>query len=159
MDSEAGPGPDLAFAAGYLMHGASDIFAHTYVNAFAGDVFVLTDERRVELRHFLLEKYIDSRLPNFSFSPGTLNPPAGYLRDKLIHHPEAARAAKGSGVALHITAMHDIHREVSHLAGELDRIEEDAAKLLAGLITEVAEATSSWPRVTCRVRDRWNPTP
>ncbi|MBX9658446.1 MAG: hypothetical protein K2X00_07745 [Nitrospiraceae bacterium] len=139
MYSEAASGPNLAFAAGYLVHAASDVFAHTYVNSYAGDIFVLSEERRVELRHFLLEKYIDSRLPGYAFSPSTLSPPTEYLRDKLIHNSDASRLAKASGVALHITGMYDEYRNVADLARELDRIEGEAAKFIATLIVDITE--------------------
>ena len=56
-------GERLAFATGYLVHAGSDTFAHSYVNSYAGDIFVLTDERAAKLRRNLLEKYIDARLP------------------------------------------------------------------------------------------------
>jgi len=134
------PGPELAFAAGYLVHAASDSFAHTYVNSYAGDIFVLTDERRVELRHFLLEKYIDSRLPGYSFDTSSLTPPADWLRDKLIHNPDASRIAGKSGFAVHIKAMNDIYRNVNKLADDLDNIEEDGARLLLTVPFEIAEA-------------------
>lgn len=78
--------------------------------SYAGDIFILEGERRVELRHFLLEKYIDSKLPNYSYSSDMLHPPAEYLRDKLIHISDASRVAKASGIALHVTAMHDVYR-------------------------------------------------
>jgi hypothetical protein len=139
MYSQAPPGPHLAFAAGYLVHAAADMFAHTYVNSYAGDIFLLEGERRVELRHFLLEKYIDSKLPNYTYSPSMLRPPAEYLRDRLIHNADASRVAKASNIALHITAMHDVHRTVTDLARELDRIENDAARLLSGLIVAIGE--------------------
>ncbi len=48
---------ELAFVYGFAGHAAGDMFAHTYVNAYAGDIFVLSDENEVERRHFLLEKY------------------------------------------------------------------------------------------------------
>lgn len=49
-----------ALSSGYLSHSAADIFAHTYVNTYAGKEFNLQDEDRldVEMRHFVLESYI-----------------------------------------------------------------------------------------------------
>jgi len=138
----ANPGAELAFAAGYLVHAASDTFAHSYVNAYAGDIFVLSDERRVELRHFLLEKYIDSLLPARAFDPNSLSPPSEWLRDKLIHNSDASRLAKKSGFSLHVGAMHDIHSNVSKLADDLDRMEEDAARLIVGVPIEIAKASA-----------------
>ena len=55
---------EVAMAFGFVAHAAGDVFAHTYVNAYAGDVFILTDdERDVERRHFVLEKYIEALTP------------------------------------------------------------------------------------------------
>jgi hypothetical protein len=48
-----------------MIHAAGDVFAHSYVNNYAGDVFEITGRwhKDVERRHFDLEKYIDQRLP------------------------------------------------------------------------------------------------
>lgn len=52
-----------AFAYGCLAHGASDVFAHTYVNQYAGDVFELGDgETLVEQRHIALESWVFRRI-------------------------------------------------------------------------------------------------
>lgn len=59
----------LAF--GFLAHAASDVFAHTYVNQYAGDVFELTDsETVVEQRHFLLESLIGKYTPELKNQVG-----------------------------------------------------------------------------------------
>jgi hypothetical protein len=55
----------VAFAYGTLTHAASDIFAHTYVNTYSGDIFNLKDEQEVELRHMGLEDYIKRHNPPF----------------------------------------------------------------------------------------------
>lgn len=132
-------GASLAFGAGYLVHAASDVFAHTYVNAYSGDVFILSDERAVERRHFVLEKYIDSKLPPFNLSGGTASPPAGFVRDKLLHDSGAGRQAAKSGVALHTASMSGIYRNVNDLADQLDQIERDAAKALTGVLGDIAK--------------------
>ena len=50
---------DLAFAYGYLGHAAADVFAHTYINSYSGDIFNLKDgEDFVEKRHIGLESFI-----------------------------------------------------------------------------------------------------
>ena len=33
------PSPELAFAYGYMLHAAMDTWAHSYVNAYSGDIF------------------------------------------------------------------------------------------------------------------------
>jgi hypothetical protein len=50
----------LSFAYGMATHFAADVFAHTYVNAYAGGCWNLTDadETVVEQRHFALEGFV-----------------------------------------------------------------------------------------------------
>lgn len=50
---------EYAFALGYMIHAASDVFAHSYINMYSGDEFDLFDgEMDVELRHVVLEGYL-----------------------------------------------------------------------------------------------------
>jgi len=49
-----------AFAAGFLVHAAGDLFGHTFINDYAGGTFRLGENA---LKHFVLESYIDSRTP------------------------------------------------------------------------------------------------
>ena len=62
--------PEKAFAYGNLVHAASDVFAHSYVNMYAGEVFDIIEHIDVstlpDRRHFLLESYIGSMTPNLS---------------------------------------------------------------------------------------------
>jgi len=41
---------EVTIASGYPAHASSDVFAHSYLNNYAGDVFELGDERAVEIR-------------------------------------------------------------------------------------------------------------
>lgn len=76
---------EIAYAFGFVIHAASDVFAHTYVNNYAGDIFVLNDETRVELRHFVLEKFIESRTPlNLIISQRTIHVPARFVANHLV---------------------------------------------------------------------------
>ena len=89
---------EVAFAAGYLIHAATDAFAHTYVNGYAGDVFELGDERAVELRHFVLEKYIDAHLPPGEPDPNALDAPSEFLaRWGKLFHVSSARPNRDDG--------------------------------------------------------------
>lgn len=51
-----------AFALGYLTHAAGDVFAHTYVNHFAGGEFALSPPMNA-VKHLTLEGYIGERTP------------------------------------------------------------------------------------------------
>lgn len=140
MYATTAPGATLAFASGYLVHAAGDVFAHTYVNAYAGDIFVLSDERAVERRHFVLEKYIDARLPDYVFDPDSLKPPTIWLRDKLIPQRRRRASSGQSGVALHVAAMYGVYRGVNEMVEQLDGIEKDASRLLADLAASIIES-------------------
>jgi hypothetical protein len=108
--------PEIAFSTGFLLHAAGDIFAHSYVNNYAGDVFVLADERLVEQRHTLLEKYIDARLPAFPMGQSgsaMLSVPASFAADQLIFDPEAGKQNAKQSTAFHLVAL----REARDFAG------------------------------------------
>ena len=62
---EKAEAPDeIAFAYGNMLHAAGDIFAHSYVNNYSGDEFAIFArwQKDVELRHSLIERYIDQRI-------------------------------------------------------------------------------------------------
>lgn len=76
---------EIAFAYGNMIHAAGDVFAHSYVNNYAGAEFEITKKRSkdVELRHFKLEKYIDQ---NLKYEPPTniLTVPASLLVEQMV---------------------------------------------------------------------------
>jgi hypothetical protein len=76
---------EIAYAYGQMIHASGDIFAHTYVNNYAGDVFELTARfhKDVEERHFLLEKYIDQRLA-YDAPIDRLDVPARLLVEAMV---------------------------------------------------------------------------
>lgn len=133
---------EAAFSAGYAVHAASDTFAHSYVNAYAGDIFSLGDERAVELRHFILEKYIDHRLPVGGPDPMSMRVPADYLRDQLVYNRDAARNAGRSGIALHIPAMNVVWETVNELEDKAEALEDVAADALSTILATYADLTA-----------------
>ena len=76
---------EIAFAYGEMVHAAGDVFAHSYVNNYAGGVFEITKWRHkdIERRHFQLEKYIDQRLP-FTPKLSSLEVPADLLIRAMV---------------------------------------------------------------------------
>ncbi|MBP2161508.1 MULTISPECIES: zinc dependent phospholipase C family protein [Asticcacaulis] len=52
-----------AFTIGYLTHAAGDVFAHTYVNHYAGGEFMLVPDPTNAVKHLVLEGYIGKRTP------------------------------------------------------------------------------------------------
>ncbi|MEZ5557074.1 MAG: hypothetical protein R3E86_00795 [Pseudomonadales bacterium] len=51
----------LAFAYGYLLHAAMDTWAHTYVNLYVGEVFLIFKNQEAAERHVALESFIKAQ--------------------------------------------------------------------------------------------------
>lgn len=125
---------EIAFAYGFAGHAAADIFAHSYVNAYAGDVFSLVDrEVEVERRHFVLEKNIDALLPpvaglggNESFVTAT-----SFLRDVLIMDPAVLGQYRKTPSAIHLAAMQDVRNAVRWLDQETQKVIGRLAEFIA----------------------------
>jgi hypothetical protein len=49
---------ERAFALGHLVHAAAYVFAHTYVNRYAGDVFDIQTNEGAARRHVRVESFI-----------------------------------------------------------------------------------------------------
>ncbi|KZN43881.1 hypothetical protein N483_08145 [Pseudoalteromonas luteoviolacea NCIMB 1944] len=116
-------------AYGFLAHAASDVFAHTYVNQYSGDVFELTDtETVVEQRHFLLESFIGKYTPplknhnNALLGSNWQNVGASqayydYIRDSLIYDDNAS-FQYSSQAAPHLRAVKLFKDAVNTMAND-----------------------------------------
>lgn len=63
--ANAAPGSaNQAFVMGFLAHGAGDMYAHTFVNHFAGGDFTIGTNA---LKHIVLEGYLGKRAPDCNF--------------------------------------------------------------------------------------------
>jgi hypothetical protein len=130
---------EIAFTYGFVIHACSDIFAHTYVNAYAGDIFELTDgERDVELRHFILEKYIESLTPNPKDNSGNpvdwnsvLGVPAEYLRNLLILNGDVFEQYLKAKTGLHLSSMHAVKQTVTVLNKTTNDVKQEFTKWAA----------------------------
>jgi hypothetical protein len=126
---------EIAFAYGYMVHAAGDVFAHTYVNNYAGDVFELTDkERRVELRHFVLEKYIEARtaLPaGLILDSGSVRVPTAFVTSELIFSRPLRDQYDKTPMASHVRLMRDL-REKDSQRDDRTMVAKAGAVLQAG---------------------------
>jgi hypothetical protein len=140
----AGADPSrLAYALGNLGHAAGDVFAHTYVNLYAGDSFVLGDgETDVELRHYALESFIDRHTPPlrdaFGHSIGdpanVVRAPARFLRDALILAAPAADQYKREATsAHHLLAMRGVRQALDKAVRQAKQVGQAVAQLPVGL--------------------------
>ncbi|MEQ8692994.1 MAG: hypothetical protein RIC89_19430 [Pseudomonadales bacterium] len=91
---------DIAFAAGYLLHAAMDTWAHSYVNLYTGDLFMILENSEIAERHVALESYMakfhrDLR-HKYANSPQSdvytqMQAPVEFIRNTLILNSDAAR--------------------------------------------------------------------
>lgn len=118
---------EIAWAFGYVAHAASDIFAHTWVNHYAGDIFDLSKHEgngnEVELRHFTLERYIADRTPRIWESLGGWRAPHAFVADQLILANAAAAQYQRSGLPAHLVAVESLHETVGNVHDEAKRLE------------------------------------
>lgn len=126
LDNASSPS-EKAFVYGYLGHIASDVFAHTYVNQYAGDVFDLTDETVVEKRHFILESFIDKYLPPFKdYQNNELGKPfefismsdenALFIRDELIFNDTVQYQYWKNSYSRHLAAFYELRKSIDSVA-------------------------------------------
>jgi hypothetical protein len=119
---------ELAFTLGYLTHAASDVFAHTFVNRYAGDLFEIEDHEWAAVRHINIESYISKFLPPIN-AAGT--PPAKLLRPgeeltipsdlmlrKFLLNEEVIGQMRKSGNAPHLVGAYDIYTSLGDFLAE-----------------------------------------
>ncbi|MEK7801165.1 MAG: zinc dependent phospholipase C family protein, partial [Pseudomonadota bacterium] len=105
----------MAFTYGYLGHASADVFAHTYVNQYAGDTFELKDETLVEQRHMALEAFISRHLPPLTSSTGAplgkawqvtqMNDSlANFIRESLVYDDQVSDQYRNGDFTKHLWA-------------------------------------------------------
>lgn len=118
--ANAGEGGDLAWVSGFLSHASSDVFAHSWVNHYAGGIFEISkhiDSNEIEVRHFVLERYIADRTPRvWSKYAATPEAPHEFVADQLIlANPVSAQFKKAGAVTGHVVAIEVLHENVAKL--------------------------------------------
>lgn len=158
MKKSEGSPVGTAFAYGYLGHAASDVFAHTYVNQYAGDVFDLSDETLVEQRHVALESFIGRRNPPLLNAAGqSLGTPYAYVqpnaalsafvREQLIFDPEASAQYAKTPFARHLRAYRAYRNAIdeasqSEIWGKIDAAVAQVVANYYGISLTNEEATA-----------------
>jgi hypothetical protein len=100
-----------AFALGYLTHGAGDIFAHSYVNHYAGGDFDTSSTNF--LRHLTLEGYIARRCPK----PATTETSIDGIEDWIYSTLVDARA--GTVLSDRLYKGDKVHTSVPYIFSKL----------------------------------------
>ncbi|KZN66567.1 hypothetical protein N473_09245 [Pseudoalteromonas luteoviolacea CPMOR-1] len=115
IDRVAESNSERAFALGFKAHASADIFAHTYVNRYAGGAFDLADgEIDVEIRHILIENLISKYTPKGSYS-NQISVPTTFIRDKIVYHQDT-QAQWNSPSGAHLYAINNLRENVDKLA-------------------------------------------
>lgn len=144
LSGSHGDAKSRAFALGYLSHAASDVFAHTYVNTYAGDIFILTDEQEVEQRHFAIESFIDRALPpinGISDYSKSFSFPKSFVVSQLISSKAVQKEyAHGDALAGHLVLMVTVRNAVDELREQLRRIETELAGVIADVRKRLGDA-------------------
>lgn len=143
---------EKAFAYGFLLHGAADTFAHTYVNMYSGDIFDMNDgETDVEKRHIFLEKFISDRLPPMKDAEGISigdfwesvgvdeELPVSFIKSTLLMNEEVAIQYALSGTASYLTKMYEFRQKVAALGDN-----NTEATVEADLVEANNECDTSW---------------
>ena len=120
LQANAGGGDDLAWVSGFLSHASSDVFAHSWVNHYAGGIFDISkhiDSNEIEVRHFVLERYIaDRTLRIWSKYAATPEAPHEFVADQLmLANPVSAQFKKAGPVTGHVVAIEVLHENVQKL--------------------------------------------
>ena len=133
-----------AFAYGYLTHAATDVFSHTYVDQYSGDVFELADDINESLvseyRHIKLEQFIADRTPPLRDVNGTLlgdfrhqvlldEEYGKFVRDLLIYDEEIQHQYKITNGGQHLYTITKLRTGVDDLANDSVWAEIDEAIL------------------------------
>ncbi|WP_444924819.1 zinc dependent phospholipase C family protein [Microbulbifer sp. DLAB2-AF] len=118
-----------AYIYGYLGHASADVFAHTYVNQYSGDIFAIFDgESLNEKRHIALESYIDSKVPVLRDYLGkALGEPYQrinlnddelfeFLRDKLIYADIPTEQYGKNPLASHLASISKLREQLYNQA-------------------------------------------
>ncbi len=133
-----------AYSYGFLGHASGDVFAHTYVNQYAGDTFSIADETLVEQRHMVLEGYIAKHNPPLKNYLGQDigntwdqiildDEYANFIRDNLIYNDTVNAEYDKVATATHLAGYYDFRSAIDDLANDplWDDIDVAVAKLIA----------------------------
>ena len=155
----------IAFAAGYMLHAAMDTWAHSYVNLYTGNLFMIVENSEIADRHVALESYLAkfhlnlrSQYPNSVHNDiyAQMQAPTEFVRKTLILNPYAAAqyAKDYSTGTVYYSAIYAYYREAKRardkaqalaamLNNELSRI-DPLLNQLPGLKAKVDAAQTSF---------------
>ncbi|SHG75304.1 zinc dependent phospholipase C family protein [Massilia sp. CF038] len=141
LDNSRANAPAKAYTYGYLGHAAADTFAHTYVNQYSGDIFLLEDrEILVEERHIALEGFISKLTPPLTDHTGKVLGPVTsvvkptnafgtFARDTLVMNDTVYQQYSSVATGAHLAAFYKLRKGIDSLAQDPRWNQIDAAVL------------------------------
>ncbi|MGH8492771.1 MAG: hypothetical protein ACRERR_06640 [Moraxellaceae bacterium] len=121
----------LAFAWGLVFQAGQEVFANSYVNAFAGAAFSLQADDDVLQRYMAIERYIDSHLPAAAQVSAPSRLPLEFLSAFYLENPQVLAQYRQLPAAAHLTAMHDLPVALQASMQEMESVQIMAAEMLA----------------------------
>ncbi len=147
--------PSRAFAYGFMTHAASDVFAHSYVNSYSGNIFDLgsgSSSHEVERRHVLLEGYVLQHQPPLvdagNHGLGGFADVVGIGTDDELARVLAERLILNSGVAdqyrqlagtRHLALMYDHWKALGDAIASIEQA-QDAVSAEIGRVQGVLDS-------------------
>ncbi len=137
----------LAFTYGYFSHISADVFAHSYVNTYAGDTFELFDlETSVEARHMLIEGYIAEHTPITNPQDKiaiTEQLPLDWLTSTIIMNPTVEHQyfinGNNGNATLHLYLMHEYRDKIQQLIELTESMQIPIDSLIYQLAEDIVE--------------------
>ena len=134
-----------AFAYGYLTHAATDVFSHTYIDQYSGEVFSFENDTIVsEYRHIKLEQFIADRTPPLKDYEGNLlgdyasnvlidDEYGEFVRDTLIYDDEIQGQYSNILGGKHLSSITELKDSISNMANAdiLKQLDEEIVKMIA----------------------------
>lgn len=134
---------EYAFALGYMVHAASDVFAHSYVNFYSGEEFNLMDgELDVELRHIVLEGYISKKLLSAKQKSrvkrifNASNIPADFIKS-IFYDEKDVRQQYKSAAGNHIKLIKSHQKNIQGIRKELGKYRGPLSKYKSDILDEI----------------------
>jgi hypothetical protein len=149
-----------AYAAGFLSHAAGDMFAHTYVNLFAGGEFALGPNAA---RHITLESYLGKRTPALTDYQSSIRGCEQFIYDTMIRADSDSYLSQR--LLIEPGAKFSVPRQYSDLRNRLQKflddhpaksaaqrlVEKPALIYVRRWIADIDEGLQAWPGVSHEV--------
>lgn len=121
----------MAFALGQVFQAGQEVFANSYVNAFAGAPFSLQSDDAALARHVAIERYLDTHLPPQQAQSPSPQIPLAWLRTVTLSDADVLAQYRLQAATAHLAAMHDVAAALAQSQQSLESVHTMATAMLA----------------------------